>query len=92
MIKGRELDKDLIADVGRTACFTLGPVAAILGGMWGREAIKSLSRRDDPVENFFFFSSRTSQGTVERVGGRVVPKNVVKQVEVVEKATVIASE
>jgi ubiquitin-like 1-activating enzyme E1 A len=65
------INTDLVEHVSRTACYTLPPVAAITGGMWGREVIKVLSRSDQPLNNFFFFSAKSSQGCVERVGSAV---------------------
>jgi ubiquitin-like 1-activating enzyme E1 A len=62
------LNEELVEYVARTACHTLPPVSAITGGMWGREVIKALSRSDQPLNNFFFFSAKSSQGCVERVG------------------------
>lgn len=53
--------------VARTGCHSLPPVSAVVGGMWGREVIKVLSRKDDPLNNFFFFSAKSSQGCVERI-------------------------
>jgi ubiquitin-like 1-activating enzyme E1 A len=61
-------NEELVEYVARTACHTLPPVSAITGGMWGREVIKALSRSDQPLNNFFFFSAKSSQGCVERVG------------------------
>jgi ubiquitin-like 1-activating enzyme E1 A len=62
------INKELIEYVSRTACYTLPPVSAITGGMWGREVIKVLSRSEQPLNNFFFFSAKSSQGCIERVG------------------------
>lgn len=59
---------ELIEEVGRTSQFSLPPVAAIVGGMWGRELIKFVSRKDEPINNFFFFNAGTSAGSVEHVG------------------------
>lgn len=58
----------LMAEVGRSCRFSLAPVAAIVGGMWGREVVKVVSGRDEPLNNFFFFNAGTSAGSVETVG------------------------
>jgi ubiquitin-like 1-activating enzyme E1 A len=64
-------NETLVEDLARTACYVLPPVAAVVGGMWGREAIKVVSRRDMPIDNFFFYSARSSQGTLEKIWGGV---------------------
>lgn len=69
----KQVNEALATDLGRTACYVLPPVAAVVGGMWGREAIKVVSRRDPPLDNFFFYSSRSSQGGLEKIGAG--PKN-----------------
>lgn len=60
--------KELIEQVGIAAQFTLPPVAAILGGMWGREVIKYVSGKDEPINNLFFFNSKTGIGSLQQVG------------------------
>lgn len=65
--KPARVNEALVSDLGRTACYVLPPVAAVVGGMWGREAIKVVSRRDEPIDNFFFYSSRSSQGSLEKI-------------------------
>lgn len=69
--KASRTNEELIHFLGRTACFTLPPVCAIVGGMWGKEAVKIVSRRDHPFSdeqhNFFFFNSRTSRGSLEKI-------------------------
>lgn len=59
---------ELLVQVGTVAQFTIPPVAAIVGGMWGREVIKYVSGKDEPINNFFFFNSKTSSGSLERLG------------------------
>lgn len=58
----------LIKYLAESGCHTLPPVCAVLGGMWGREIVKVISRKDAPLNNFFFFNARSSQGFVETVG------------------------
>lgn len=60
-------NEELVSDLGKTACYTLPAVAAIVGGMWAREAIKYVSRREEPLNNFMFYSSRTSSGSIVSV-------------------------
>lgn len=60
-------NEELVSDLGKTACYTVPAVAAIVGGMWGREAIKYVSRREEPLNNFMFYSSRTSSGSIVSV-------------------------
>lgn len=60
----------LVAEVGRSCSVSLAPVAAIVGGVWGREVVKTVSGRDEPLNNFFFFNTGTSAGSVETVGSK----------------------
>lgn len=62
------VNTDLVDCAARTASCCLPPVSAVVGGMWSREAIKALSRKDEPLNNFFFFSVYSSEGCVERIG------------------------
>eukprot|EP00177_Eucheuma_denticulatum_P001343 GFKZ01002439.1.p1 GENE.GFKZ01002439.1~~GFKZ01002439.1.p1 ORF type:complete len:312 (+),score=43.98 GFKZ01002439.1:122-1057(+) len=66
--KSIKSNPDLVQEVGKSCKFELPPVAAIVGGMWGREIVKVVSGRDEPLNNFFFFNSATSAGTIERPG------------------------
>ncbi len=59
---------DLVRDLGRCAAYSLPAFAAIVGGVWGREVVKVLSRRDPPLNNLFMYNARTSVGAVEKVG------------------------
>lgn len=61
-------NRELIVEVGKTSQFSLPPIAAIVGGMWGRELVKFVSRKDPPINNFFFFNAESSAGSVERIG------------------------
>lgn len=60
--------EDFVQEIGTMAQFSIPPVAAIVGGMWGREVIKYASGKDAPINNFFFFNSKTSSGSLERLG------------------------
>uniref|UniRef100_A0A7S3ENL7 THIF-type NAD/FAD binding fold domain-containing protein n=1 Tax=Rhodosorus marinus TaxID=101924 RepID=A0A7S3ENL7_9RHOD len=41
------------------------PVSAIVGGIYGREVIKYLTGKDEPLNNLFFFDAIRSAGIVE---------------------------
>lgn len=60
--------KELIEVVGKTAHVVLPPISAIVAGMWGKEVVKIVSGKDEPLNNFFFFNANTNSGTVEWVG------------------------
>lgn len=66
--KSMKSKPELVQEVAKSCRFELPPVAAIVGGMWGREIVKVVSGRDEPLNNFFFFNSATSAGTIERPG------------------------
>nr|AHA87176.1 ubiquitin-activating enzyme [Gracilariopsis lemaneiformis]AHA87177.1 ubiquitin-activating enzyme [Gracilariopsis lemaneiformis] len=66
--KSKRTNTKLIERVANTASAILGPVCAIVGGMWGREVIKIVSGKGEPLNNLFFFNAETSAGSVERVG------------------------
>lgn len=65
---GAHCKADVVERAGRGARFALPPVAAILGGMWGREVIKLVSGKDEPLNNFFFFNAASGGGAVEHIG------------------------
>ena len=44
--------------------FELSPVAAILGGIIGQELVKAISKKDEPVFNFFVFNGEECQGAI----------------------------
>ena len=46
----------------------LSPVAAIVGGVLAQEIIKTISNKDAPHKNFFFFNPLESAGIVEAIG------------------------
>ncbi|CAN8074093.1 unnamed protein product [Agarophyton chilense] len=74
--KSKLSDAQLIERVTRTVACVLGPVTAIVGGMWGREVVKVVSGKGEPLKNFFFFNADNNVGSVEHVGPLV--KTVVK--------------
>jgi len=43
------------------------PVCAILGGILGQEVIKSISCKDDPIMNFFYFDAADGKGVIEDI-------------------------
>jgi len=46
----------------------LSPVCAIVGGVMGQEIIKTISNKDAPHNNFFFYNPVDSCGVVETIG------------------------
>jgi ubiquitin-like 1-activating enzyme E1 A len=42
-------------------------VSAVLGGVLANEVLKAVSRRGEPVNNFFFYSLADGAGVVERM-------------------------
>jgi len=46
----------------------LSPVAAIVGGVLAQEVIKTVSKKDQPQNNFFLYNPIESSGSVEAVG------------------------
>lgn len=66
--KSKHTNTRLIERVANTAGAILGPVCAVVGGMWGREVIKVVSGKGEPLNNLFFFNAETNAGSVERVG------------------------
>ena len=59
---------DLVKGLDRTASVSLPGIAAIVGGVWGREVVKVLAMREEPMNNLFMYDARTSVGAVEKVG------------------------
>lgn len=60
---------EIVSGLDKTASVSLPAYAAIVGGVWGREVVKVLSQRDEPLNNLFLYNSRNSVGAVEKVGG-----------------------
>ena len=46
----------------------LAPVSAVLGGTLANEVVKALSRRGEPLRNFFFFTLLDGTGSVDLLG------------------------
>lgn len=59
---------DLLKSVGRSCNAVVPPVTAIVGGVWAREVVKCIGRKDQPLKNFFFFNAKSTIGTVEVFG------------------------
>ncbi|KAK9394188.1 SUMO-activating enzyme subunit 1 [Crotalus adamanteus] len=60
-----DVGTDLIAD-DFASCFSeMAPVCAVVGGVLSQEAVKALSQRDPPLNNFFFFNGIKGSGVVE---------------------------
>ncbi|XP_057516517.1 SUMO-activating enzyme subunit 1B-1-like isoform X2 [Amaranthus tricolor] len=43
------------------------PVCAIIGGILGQEVIKAISRKGQPIKNFFYFDAMDGNGVVEDI-------------------------
>lgn len=71
--KSTHVKNDVVMRAARAARFVLPPVASVVGGMWGRELIKIISARGEPLDgfNFFFFNAASSKGSVELVKSNV---------------------
>lgn len=57
-----DLEKFLINQI------ELAPVCAILGGVAAQEAVKIISSKDTPINNFFVFDGMKSSGVVRKIG------------------------
>ncbi|KAH7103459.1 hypothetical protein BKA62DRAFT_62194 [Auriculariales sp. MPI-PUGE-AT-0066] len=55
---------DRIASAAVTAAHEFTPVCAIVGGLLGQDVLKSLGRRDAPMDNFFVFDGVVGSGSV----------------------------
>ncbi|CAK4083977.1 unnamed protein product [Aphanomyces euteiches] len=60
-------DEDQLAVLAKTAQADVVPVCAIVAGVLGQEVIKAISRKDEPLANYFFFDGPTGEGTVRRI-------------------------
>jgi ubiquitin-like 1-activating enzyme E1 A len=45
----------------------LSPVNAILGGVIGQEVIKAISKKNEPIDNFFVFDGNQMSGEVIKI-------------------------
>jgi ubiquitin-like 1-activating enzyme E1 A len=45
----------------------LSPVCAVMGGIIGQEVFKSISGKDETIENYFFFSGLGMEGKMNKV-------------------------
>lgn len=70
--EGAHLKSDVVRRAAKAACYTMPPIASVVGGLWGREIIKVIAGRETPLGgyNFFFFNAASSKGSVEKVGMR----------------------
>ncbi|XP_037090598.1 SUMO-activating enzyme subunit 1-like [Pollicipes pollicipes] len=59
---------DKIGDEFTSLCLgELSPACAVVGGVLAQEVIKALSQKDKPLNNFFLFNGRNSEGVVENI-------------------------
>ncbi|RHZ20668.1 hypothetical protein DYB37_001421 [Aphanomyces astaci] len=61
-------DRSQLATLAATATADVVPVCAIVAGILGQEVIKAISKKDEPLNNYFFFDGATGEGTVRRIG------------------------
>jgi len=62
------LPADFIQDDFTSYCLAaISPVCAITGGILAQEIIKSVSQRDAPHNNFFFYSGTDGAGLVDKI-------------------------
>ena len=66
--QAKKTNVELLLRVSEGVKVSFPPVNAIVGGTWGREVIKIVSGKEEPLNNFFFFNAITSAGSVEKVG------------------------
>jgi len=60
------LSKEKVDDsLFENVCGELGPVCAITGGQLAQEVVKAVSRKDDPLVNFFVFNPAAGTAFVE---------------------------
>ena len=52
-----ELDKDVLRQLAWTAGGDLSPMAAIFGGIVGQEAVKAVTGKFHPIEQFLYFDA-----------------------------------
>lgn len=52
-----ELDEDIVRKLAWTAAGDLSPMAAIFGGIVGQEAVKALTGKFHPIEQFLYFDA-----------------------------------
>eukprot|EP00029_Vermamoeba_vermiformis_P004590 TRINITY_DN15139_c0_g1_i1.p1 TRINITY_DN15139_c0_g1~~TRINITY_DN15139_c0_g1_i1.p1 ORF type:complete len:332 (+),score=79.31 TRINITY_DN15139_c0_g1_i1:53-997(+) len=70
LLTARGADPALVSDtylknVAINARAELSPVCAVIGGVVAQEAIKLLTRVDEPLRNVFLYDSTTGEGVVE---------------------------
>uniref|UniRef100_A0A1B0C9L3 SUMO-activating enzyme subunit 1 n=1 Tax=Lutzomyia longipalpis TaxID=7200 RepID=A0A1B0C9L3_LUTLO len=64
-----DLAPGIIPDSAFTHVFSqISPVAAIVGGVVGQEVIKSVSQKEAPHHNLFFFDPERGDGYIETIG------------------------
>mmetsp|Transcript_5076 Transcript_5076/g.11087 ORF Transcript_5076/g.11087 Transcript_5076/m.11087 type:complete len:331 (-) Transcript_5076:873-1865(-) len=63
---GTFADREVVTEIVEQALegVEVSPVCAVLGGIVGQELIKSISGKDEPVKNFFFFDGLTGNGLI----------------------------
>lgn len=54
-----------LARLASAATADLAPIAGVIGGICGREVVKFLTGKDEPINNIFFYDAIRSAGVVE---------------------------
>lgn len=63
-------DKELVGNENFVHVFSqVSPVAAIIGGAVAQEIIKTVSQKEAPHHNFFFFDPEQTCGFIEYISG-----------------------
>ena len=58
----------IFRNIGKITKADVAPVCAIVGGIWGQEILKVISKKDEPICNYFFYEGSTGKGSVRKIG------------------------
>jgi len=61
------IDEKALGLVAEGALAEISPVAAIVGGFFAQEVLKTVSGKELPINNFFFYDGFQGTGNVEQV-------------------------
>ncbi|ORY79992.1 hypothetical protein BCR37DRAFT_403198 [Protomyces lactucae-debilis] len=59
--------EEVVHDVSESLGCELSPVAAIVGGILSQDVLNVLSKREQPVDNWFIYNGETGEGPVYRL-------------------------
>lgn len=57
--------EEVLERLGGSVGVEIPPVSGVVGGIIGREVVKALTGKDEPLHNLFFFDAVRSAGVVE---------------------------